>query len=642
MVSDPSNLINSLNVDAILLDCKPSEQIRLGSEALQGGKAVLLVKPLQMTPGEARQLTEVAKGTKGWLGILCKQSKKDKASLRWIADEAARCKERGLSESPQLVWEDHIAVLEILQELREMGTLPSTGFSTFIARTDSQQSPEASTSSPEVPIPVPPISEPELAPATTPKQGYFPNTDGTTMSQLELAPRRYPRTPVPSRLASDECPPSSIVSDSILNEADQSATSTTEADSFLNSPSVRPAPLDPTTGALRSEVQELRHALRLKNAKIALLEQGERNGTAIKISLPNGDTPPLSSMNGRSLRKRHSMQTTMRASSPVPDALQNGHNAFRRRRDAGAEPLGLKDLNQPRQRVLSGNGPPSPGYMVPTNASEKRRQETLTQVANGIVSARHRPESRDQPDQAARVIGQLNFELETTRGQHEVTKQKLEAAHRTYGQLQRTCETLRDSVTQAKQETDRQAAAVKRKERLHDAAVERARKAEAESKELGRASREWGTRVRQVEAELGDVRRQCAKAEAGYEAITSAWKNRRQHWEKEVGELRKQLQDVIKEHRDQARVALQKFEAVEQEWKGREGQRQGLEAVLEGLRQERLKAKAEVVKVADDLTHRLTLHEKARIGQEDEVQEVRDELTRIKRLMRAGVMPKEE
>jgi chromosome segregation ATPase len=246
-------------------------------------------------------------------------------------------------------------------------------------------------------------------------------------------------------------------------------------------------------------------------------------------------------------------------------------------------------------------------------------------------------ESDKANSHANKLILQLNNELQHVRSQLESNKTQFSISQRNLSTLQKSYDSTKEALHKARVEVERHATALARKERQTLEAQERARKAEDDAKELGRSSRELGTRVRMVESELGDSRRAQAQAVAGYEAITSAWKKTRTHWEEEVKGLRGQLQEVVKEHRAQAQSALDKFEAAEEEWKGREGEKKGLEAVLEGLRAEREKARVQVAGVVDGLVSRLAAHEEEREGQDRKVEEVRGELQRLLRFMREGV-----
>lgn len=567
--------------------------------------------------------------------------------------------------------------LQALDEFRKLGILPSRG--ALPTPSDAAQAP-----SPSVSVKPPQVQE-------NPPQPTVPSIEatsvGATLTDADLAARRYPKSPRPSTPLPDleETPEAEVSTSS--SSVDQSLTngiglgipmngagpsaSFTEGSSSASGIEVD---VEGGTASLKAQIQELKHMLRQKNAQIAALEQtrdspnagspptlaagGAKGKSAVRISLtPQGYSGAAPT---RPARRRNSsnVSSSSRTPSSSPMLAQKslpgtGSAApARRRRESGLDRVVSSEGAAARERKTSesstngGRDSPAARFLAPTIASEKRRIANLTQQANGIANrsvsadssaAEASDKNASNAGTTGKVISQLTTELEYTQSQLESTRSQLTVAQRNLTNVQKSYESAKESLYQAKVESERQATAVARKERQYTEAVDRARRAETEAKDLGRASREWGTRVRQVESELGEVRRQQAKAEAGYEAITSAWKRTRQHWEDEVKGLRKQLEDVIKEHRDKARSALEKFEKVEHEWKGREGERKGLEAVLEGLRQERAKARTEVVKHVDDLVARLQVHESQRQSQDAQVEEVQTELKRILRLMHAGV-----
>lgn len=514
--------------------------------------------------------------------------------------------------------------------------------------------------------------------------------------EIDLAPRRFPRTPRPSGQLPDlaETPEDSTANQSLQSLSQEesiseqrarrragsrpasrmSVGSETSVSMAQDSPILAKKPLDDASAnasgsaggsgaaSLRSQIHELKHLLRQKNAQIAALQGGTSDNGG------STSTAPLSLSTGGNAKK-----SAVRISMPVQGFGAAPRRPPRRRTSSissdvsrggtSPNPLGEADINgrfaSPEPSSLDGEsrgetpplsrGAAQAGFLAPTKASEQRRAATLTQQAQGIA---HRTVSNASASEGSggstsgghtgQVISHLTSELAAARSALDATKAKLATTQRNLASVTKSYESARDNLYHSRIDNDRQVTASARKDRQYAEVLERARKAETEAKELGRSSREWGTRVRQVESELGDVRRQQAKADAGYEAITSAWKRTREHWEAEVRGLRKQLEDVITEHREKARSALAKFEVVEHEWKGREGERKGLEAVLEGLKQERAKARVEVVKMVDDLVARLEQHEKARTSQESRVQEVHGELTRILRLMRDGVQDPEQ
>lgn len=671
-------LLAAPDVDAVLVDSTEAEQYHDAELALRAGKAVLLVKPLGISAEDARRLTQVAKSKKTWLGILMKETKKDKASLRWVADECARCRERSLSESAQTGWEDNISILELLDEMRASGMIRK--------KTETPACSPAQPARQSRADPAAPALYEETAEVGTPQK-----KTASTNDEIDLAPRKYPRSPHPgpsglSNILESPTPSSIRPAPNGITQAIPPANGAT-TDSSINSKNVNTSSADAVSSdqappvvsseaqeltSLRAQVQELKHLLRQKNAHVAALETGntQQNGdstlaaggsktrASVRVSMPpraysdkpyTGGLPPPT----RPVRTRTTSVTSIPSAPASSQSTASSAEipVSRRRKDVNIEVAVPTENIRPSSRASStagtdvSTGPSSARFLAPTVASERRRLASLNDQVNviarravsGDAAAPSNSESDKANTHANKLILQLNNELQHVRSQLESNKTQFSISQRNLSTLQKSYDSTKEALHKARVEVERHATALARKERQTLEAQERARKAEDDAKELGRSSRELGTRVRMVESELGDVRRAQAQAVAGYEAITSAWKKTRTHWEEEVKGLRGQLQEVVKEHRAQAQSALDKFEAAEVEWKGREGEKKGLEAVLEGLRAEREKARVQVAGVVDGLVSRLAAHEEEREGQDRKVEEVRGELQRLLRFMREGV-----
>ncbi|PWN28507.1 hypothetical protein BDZ90DRAFT_231499 [Jaminaea rosea] len=363
-----------------------------------------------------------------------------------------------------------------------------------------------------------------------------------------------------------------------------------------------------------------------------------------------GTTPPSSSiplpLRASSAANAQEQQQPQHRGSPAATRISlNGQSS-------------LKEVKEAETDVDDGGtsdrAPSQTGFLAPTRASENRRRATNDRVqgipryvrrpsltasqAQSEREAATSPSSPDPPRDPSPdlVVQRLTNDVEHYRSSLETTRQQLSLAQRNLSSLQRMYDSTKEGLASARVESERRETALMRKDKSLAEALERARRAESEVKELGRSSREWGTRVRVVEAELGDVRRQTAKAEGSYEALRSAWANTRSKWEGEVQGLREELRKTVAEHRAAAHAAQKRLEEVEEQWKGREGQRKGLEAVLEALSGEREKARLQVVAEVGRLVQRVALGEEVRRGHEGDVKGVVEELERLKRLMRAG------
>ena len=177
---------------------------------------------------------------------------------------------------------------------------------------------------------------------------------------------------------------------------------------------------------------------------------------------------------------------------------------------------------------------------------------------------------------------------------------------------------------------------LERKDRQLAEVMERARKAEGDSKDLGRQSREWGTRVRDIEQELGDSRKAKAKYESQYEAIRTSWESTRDRWIAEVRHLRKQVTE--RDEQRQGDVDKMKAKIVEMEatYRQRAEEKSELEAVLQKLKEESAKIGAVLQTQIDPLSKQATLLAAEEKKNSETVDTMHRELKRILRLARAG------
>ena len=143
---------------------------------------------------------------------------------------------------------------------------------------------------------------------------------------------------------------------------------------------------------------------------------------------------------------------------------------------------------------------------------------------------------------SSNVIAALTSQLAETQALLDSTRTALSLARSQAATHQASADEMRSVVSRARLEADSSITILARKDRQISEALERARKAEAEAKELGRASREWGTRIREVEEELGKERMKRSRAEHAYELVGNEWKLARTR-------LIEQVQTLKEEHR---------------------------------------------------------------------------------------------
>lgn len=157
---------------------------------------------------------------------------------------------------------------------------------------------------------------------------------------------------------------------------------------------------------------------------------------------------------------------------------------------------------------------------------------------------------------SSKVIASLTAELAETKSQLEATRSALASTKAQSASYQAAADEMRGTLSRARLENDSSVTILARKDRQISEALERARKAEAEAKELGRASREWGTRVREVEDELGKERIKRSRAEQAYEALSSEWKSARERLTTQVRELKESHKASLTDLADEYKKVL--------------------------------------------------------------------------------------
>ncbi|KAL9935250.1 hypothetical protein V8E36_005598 [Tilletia maclaganii] len=342
-----------------------------------------------------------------------------------------------------------------------------------------------------------------------------------------------------------------------------------------------------------------------------------------------------------------------------------------------------------RQRRIStpasAGGHGAPSFAQPTQASEQRRLANMTQLINVLLArnAAGSTTTMDDPEHPSRgatangppqknganrpslsgkaehststkIIQALSTELDAVRAALETTTSQLALAQKSILALERERDTLRESVHRSRTESDTLASQLQRKDRSVTDALERARRAEAESRERGRQGREWGARVRAVEDELGVERRERARAEAAYEAVAIEWKRTREGWKTELGQVKSDWESA--QARDRAEMESLRARVAEVSLMGqamaagtggdgstgsdKKADQDSLapfRRVLQGLETERIKMETWAQTHIDTLVAQLETEQAQRAVVEAGLLEVRRDLARMMRLARAGL-----
>ncbi|CCF51672.1 hypothetical protein NDA14_007568 [Ustilago hordei] len=242
------------------------------------------------------------------------------------------------------------------------------------------------------------------------------------------------------------------------------------------------------------------------------------------------------------------------------------------------------------------------------------------------------------PSGTGKVLSHLTTELELVKTQLSSTLSSLTLARSQGAQFQAQAEEMRCTLSRARLENDSSITILARKDRQISEALERARKAESEAKELGRASREWGTRVREVEEELGKERIKRMRAEQSYEALSSEWKGARDRLVGEVRELKEQhVKSVTQLSKEYEKVLIFKDRLKEEFGYTKGNHASGSSKMIEEIKGLNAKMQAYLNQQLQPLLERQKALEK-RESQEivERLKYLTDELTRYKTLMRSG------
>ncbi|EPQ29848.1 uncharacterized protein PFL1_02521 [Pseudozyma flocculosa PF-1] len=633
-----ADLIRSESIEAVYIGegTKPDRALAvrlleaLSAAGPQKAPNAIAVDPAltrALTAQDAASLVALAAQTGTWLALPTKWGRDGQANANALVQGCARDLLEGRLYSPSFTWDETLAVLESLDELRQTA------------------------------VPLPPTAPAEVPAGRLPK---IEDLSDTSMESTGSSVAASPRLGTPA--------------------ADESTTNL-------------------STAALRAKLQEAQHILRQKNALIAALEQQPRSGgssngvgggspslgSSAKVarspspaaSLRPRKTSVGSTQERNAAPSRPATPTRTRKNSSAsvagegavdgastprrPTGSAVGQGAARTRKNsksslvdnqlnlsppvssvnqfdsAPASPTSgalepVKEARRNMDRALAAGLADS--HRSPTVASENRRIASLTQQANGIAA--NGGGGGGGGGGSGKVIHALTAELEETKLQLDLTRTRLRAAQLQASGLQRQHDDLKDSLGRTRLENESNAQMLARKERQTSEALERARKAEHEAKELGRSSREWGTRVREVEAQLGQERILKARAEAQYEALSASWKSTREKLQQDVEQLRIDVSKQAIENSGEAQKLLKVKTEMEEAWRQRDMEKGALGDLLERLQSQQQHVERIIQQSVGALVERLDEYESHTRKQDDEVAYVGGELRRILRLMRSG------
>ncbi|SPO25194.1 uncharacterized protein UTRI_02697_B [Ustilago trichophora] len=319
------------------------------------------------------------------------------------------------------------------------------------------------------------------------------------------------------------------------------------------------------------------------------------------------------------------------------------------------QPATIASAASPATPTPNVTSAPSLSRALPIPATSQALSNLNQPTTPRAVSAKHTlepsapitspsPTSSPNASSSGKVIANLTAELAETRTLLEATRSALSSVRAQSAQYQASSEEMRSTLSRARLENDSSVTILARKDRQISEALERARKAESEAKELGRASREWGTRVREVEDELGKERIKRSRAEQAYDTLSIEWKTARERLQEEVRELKESHKAAVSDLALEYKKVLQFKDRLKEEWSGytpssdpSTTQVAGPQKLVSEITQLHNRMQSYLAKEVHPLMEGLKQLEKRENTQiVQKLDYLTDELTRIKTLMRRG------
>lgn len=303
--------------------------------------------------------------------------------------------------------------------------------------------------------------------------------------------------------------------------------------------------------ALKTQLEQLRKEVRTKDRRIADLSmQSEEQDRQLKQH--RAETAEADSAHAKTLADP--------AANAEPKTPQPSHTAISSQ--AGTPGVPAETPRTPlktartidvapsispstSQRLTAAVTSPSPSANEPFPSLAPAAQIASPPLPPPRSPSRNLPTPSSPSASSSKVIATLTSELAETKSLLESTRAALSTVRTQSAAYQAAADEMRSTLSRARLENDSSVTILARKDRQISEALERARKAESESKELGRASREWGTRIREVEEELGKERMTRSRAEQAYEMLGNEWKTARGRLVEEVRKLKEEHKQAV-------------------------------------------------------------------------------------------------
>lgn len=212
--------------------------------------------------------------------------------------------------------------------------------------------------------------------------------------------------------------------------------------------------------------------------------------------------------------------------------------------------------NGPATTPIANTPSSSSTHSVRSNGSANTKAGGVFFGSSDQAGARHAARVASAASGTGKVLSDLQFDLSTARGALETTKQTLRITQGACESLLRSKEELSGHVDNLRLENEGINKMLVRKERMLSEANERADKAEQRVQEQTTVAKERDARATQLESQAEEMRHRTLHAESQYEALGGGLQAAKEGWSRQVQALRKNQEDMQRQHAQQLEEAL--------------------------------------------------------------------------------------
>ncbi|WWD17638.1 hypothetical protein CI109_102079 [Kwoniella shandongensis] len=260
-------------------------------------------------------------------------------------------------------------------------------------------------------------------------------------------------------------------------------------------------------------------------------------------------------------------------------------------------------------------------------------------LSPGLSPSGHRRASGPAGSAAStRVIDGLQTELLNTRGHLERVKQEVRSCQRVIGSLTRQTEDLKETRERMRVECEGLNNVIARKERLLQEVLERARTAEAalSQHQSTRKNLEQSTKksLQHMTAQLTEAQAGQAKAERECSSLRESVKSLRDVWAREVKSVKEEWKRGEEKGRREREEARQKHLALVKLVQSQSADRAAIQTLAETATKQSALATEAFENQISDLRTEIEKSGKECLDAQAQAEDLTNELTRLRRLMR--------